>query len=146
MNVKIKKFVKKTVDVGIAFLFGVGFVFFAYVNLVGIFKGPVALYGLYNDMVQPTDWVSEVGCSSNSMGLTMRCGDTLFMNKVQSDEKLYIGRVYVYEKINKTIVHRLVACIDVDCNLTLFKGDNNPVAEFVNKSNITYQVVKVAYG
>lgn len=92
-----------------------------------------------------TDHVSRIGCDSDSMGLTLNCGDKVYSREVKNDESLLKGHIYIYEKGNQSIVHRLVACIDQDCNQTVFKGDNNQVAEFVNRSQIKKKVLQVEY-
>lgn len=91
------------------------------------------------------DYISRVGCSSNSMGTTFHCGDILYKAEVDAVDNLTIGSIYVYQFGNITVVHRLVQCVDEDCNLTVFKGDNNYKAEFVNRSDILYKVVRVEY-
>ncbi len=92
-----------------------------------------------------TEKVLKVGCDSNSMGLTINCDDKLYVDAVKSDEELFLGTIYGFRFDNKTFVHRLVQCVDIDCNLTVFKGDNNLVAEFVNRSDIVYRVETVRY-
>jgi hypothetical protein len=86
----------------------------------------------------------RVGCNSSSMGLTLRCGDILDIERYDGGE-LEIGRIYTYQDGNESIVHRIVACQDKNCNLVIFKGDNNQIAEFVNKTQITGKVLGVEY-
>ena len=86
----------------------------------------------------------SVGCNSSSMGLTLRCGDILDVKKYEGEE-LEIGRIYTYQDGNESIVHRIVACQDKNCNIVIFKGDNNQKAEFVNKTQITGKVLGVKY-
>jgi len=88
----------------------------------------------------------RIKCGSDSMGLTFGCGDLLYYRNVKKDEELIPGDIYIYRKDNDdNIVHRLIECVDIDCNLTVFKGDNNAVGEFVNKSQIIRKVESVRY-
>jgi hypothetical protein len=93
------------------------------------------------------DYVSEVSCKSNSMGLTVNCDDEVYISLVKSDDPLYIGYIYTYKDSidNHSIIHRLVYCLDSDCNSTVFKGDNNQAAELVNRNQIVGRVVSVKY-
>jgi hypothetical protein len=91
------------------------------------------------------DRVSTVDCESNSMGLTINCDDQAYIQHIDTDSVFELGGIYIYTKGNKTIIHRLVYCIDVDCNQTIFKGDNNAYGEEVNRSQIIGKVIKVAY-
>ena len=92
------------------------------------------------------DGVIKVQCGSDSMGLTFGCGDLLYYRDVKKNEELVPGDIYIYRKDdgNKT-VHRLVECVDIDCNLTVFKGDNNAVGELVNRSNVIQKIESVRY-
>jgi hypothetical protein len=92
------------------------------------------------------DGYSEIACGSNSMGLTLRCGDRAYTEGVGPNDKLWLGRIYIYHHTNKSnTVHRLVYCIDSDCNQSVFKGDNNLVGELVNRSQIISEVLSVEY-
>lgn len=88
------------------------------------------------------DW-GVVGCDTNSMGLTLRCGDKAYMKETNYFVR---GDVYTYnytvnETDNKTLIHRLVGCYkiqnetivdDLACEEYLvFMGDNNPYADKV---------------
>ena len=102
------------------------------------FNDPLVVYEGY-------DVKYKLGCSSDSMGLSLNCGDVQYSNFVNSSSYLETGEIYVYKRDNKSIVHRLVYCLDSDCNSTIFKGDNNEVAELVNRSEIVAKVVMVEY-
>ena len=65
------------------------------------------------------DFINTVSCNTNSMGLTMNCNDRLFVSMVDEGGELYLGRIYVYNDGNKSIVHRLVVCVDSDCNVSI---------------------------
>jgi len=91
------------------------------------------------------DRISEVGCDSDSMGLTMDCGDQVYLKYITVSDRLRPGSIYVYEDGNTSVVHRLVICVDTDCNMTVFKGDNNYIAELVDRRNITGIVTRVEY-
>jgi len=92
------------------------------------------------------DGVIKVQCGSDSMGLTFGCDDLLYYRDVKKNEELVLGDIYIYIKEDggKT-VHRLIECVDIDCNLTVFKGDNNAVGELVNKSNVIRKIEGVRY-
>lgn len=95
-------------------------------------------------IVNSVDVETQVGCKSNSMGLTIKCGDKIYGEYIEKDEVLVPGDIYVYDKSENgtaQVVHRLVLCLDDDCNSTVFKGDNNVVAEVVNRSDILYRVI-----
>ena len=88
----------------------------------------------------------RVQCGSDSMGLTFGCGDLLYYRDVERGGELVPGEIYVYRKDDGSkAVHRLVECVDIDCNLCVFKGDNNAVGELVNRSNVIQKVESVRY-
>lgn len=82
--------------------------------------------------------------NSDSMGILMRSYDDVYAIPVNNNF-LMEGRIYIYEENNRSIVHRLIKCIDIDCNQSVFKGDNNRVGEIVNKSQIKYRVKSIGY-
>lgn len=83
--------------------------------------------------------IFRMSCDSNSMGLTLNCNDQVIAKKF--NENLKLGEIYVYKgENNSNVVHRLVYCIDPNCNETVFKGDNNLYGEKVLKENITHWV------
>lgn len=90
--------------------------------------------------------VTKMSCDSDSMGLMFNCGDRIIKRKLNETEKPIIGKVYTYAKGKQSIIHRLVLCIDNDCNTTIFKGDNNKKAETVKREDITHEVLGVNYG
>lgn len=101
--------------------------------------------------VLDVDKIDKVGCESNSMGMTLNCDDVVYGEYLEEGKPLDVGGIYVYEKKdfnNETykVVHRLIKCVDYDCNMTVFKGDANVVGEFVKKEDIIYKVVRVTYG
>lgn len=94
----------------------------------------------------PTPWtgVVSVNCyGESSMGLTIGCEDTLELQSIQRYDKLEVGRIYVYEAENMTIVHRLVYCPDNCKRQALFKGDANYEAEMVNRSQVKWLVTSI---
>jgi len=96
------------------------------------------------DTIESYDHITFINCSSDSMGLMYRCNDLVKLKDYEG-EPLIEGDVYVYQMGNTSVIHRLVKCVDSDCNLSVFKGDNNAGGEFVNKSDIIYSVTGVAY-
>jgi hypothetical protein len=108
-------------------------------------KGSVEL-NLDTAELSKIDYVHKVACGSDSMGLTLNCGDKVYSRILENEEKLEIGSIYIYRSSNHTIIHRLVKCLDEECSMTIFKGDNNRVAEIVNRSEILYKVIKIEYG
>ena len=89
----------------------------------------------------------KTSCATDSMGLVIDC-----KNKVEiepyKNETLKEGSIYIYRsEINssKTIIHRLVYCLDSSCNWSIFKGDNNDRGEMVQKSQILYKVKGIEY-
>lgn len=103
------------------------------------------------EYVSGLEVVSSVGCSSDSMGLTLDCNDTIYGTVINGTDHLGAGNMYVYRKENGSrVVHRLVACVksekglvvkDNDCSGTLvFRGDNNLIGELVNRSQIESDV------
>ena len=91
------------------------------------------------------DMLSPIACGSDSMGLSFRCGDMLYLEYIGQSSELQIGKIYTYKQGNSSIVHRLVECMD-NCSIAIFKGDNNPIGEKVNRSQITALVKGVRYG
>lgn len=88
---------------------------------------------------------SKINCKSDSMGLVMNCMDTIYSVKVYEKTKLKLGRIYIYESGNHTVVHRLVLDCSKGCYGYVFKGDNNYVAEVVNRSQIIRKVYQVGF-
>lgn len=93
------------------------------------------------------DYANELSCESHSMGLTIPCGSVALQQKVNNAEQIEPGQIYVYEMPNATkqVVHRLVACVDNDCNMTVFKGDANKIAELIPREWIVSRVVMLQY-
>ena len=88
----------------------------------------------------------KVECGSDSMGLTFGCNDLLYYRDVGKNEKLVPGDIYIYRKDDDNkVVHRLIECVDIDCNLTVFKGDNNAVGELVERDNVLQKIESVRY-
>lgn len=104
--------------------------------MIDVTTGDVALY----------DTIGNVGCKTNSMGLTLDCGDILYQQKVLDTDVLQLGAIYTFNKGNMSVVHRLVACNDDNCSIATFKGDNNKYADvLIPRANITAKVVMVEY-
>lgn len=95
----------------------------------------------YIDLQLSEEWTT-VGCNSDSMGLVLNCNDKLDLEKFTGDIEL--GEIYIYRKPNKTVVHRAAFCIE-NCSMVVFRGDNNPKGEIVNRSDIIYRVIGVEY-
>ena len=116
-------------------------------NIIGISLGIIlALFFMQTKlMVIKFDGVGETSCDSDSMGLTLNCRDKIYYNYVSKNEPLELGMIYLYKKDNKIIIHRLVQCLDENCSIAVFKGDNNYIAEFVNRTQIIKKVEWVNY-
>ena len=92
------------------------------------------------------DGSMRVQCGTGSMGLTFGCDDLIYYRDIEKNEQFIPGDIYIYKKDDDSkVVHRLIECVDIDCNITVFKGDNNAVGEFVNKSQIIRKVESVRY-
>ena len=92
------------------------------------------------------DGTIKVACGSDSMGLTFGCEDLLYYRDIKNNEELTLGDIYVYRKDNgDNVVHRLIECVDIDCELMVFKGDNNAVGELVEKQQVIKKVESVRY-
>lgn len=87
----------------------------------------------------------KISNMSDSMGLSISYPDEAIGEKIKETDMLQEGNIYVYNSNNTYIIHRLIKCLDNDCNVTIFKGDNNKVGEIVNKSQIIYKVTAVVY-
>jgi len=88
----------------------------------------------------------KVECGSDSMGLTFGCNDLLYYRDVKKGEILVPGDIYIYRKDDDNkVVHRLIECVDIDCELTVFKGDNNAVGELVERKNVLQKIESVRY-
>ena len=117
------------------------------ISLITILSGNLSIhfqskkYGLTIN----SDYLMNISCASDSMGLIVPCKSKL-VSEDYNNESLKLGQIYIYKFEDKWISHRLVACVDKDCNVTVFKGDNNEIAEFVNKSQIGYYVKGINYG
>ena len=92
------------------------------------------------------DGSTKVKCGSDSMGLTFGCSDILYYRDVGKNEELIPGDIYIYRKDDGgKVVHRLIECVDIDCNLTVFKGDNNAVGELIERKDVLQKVESVRY-
>ena len=92
----------------------------------------------------------NVSCDSRSMFPTTTCRDTPIGRPVSQREQLDIGRMYTYD-LNVSddepqVMHRLVACLDHLCNLTIFKGDNNYAAEVIPRSAVKDKIEMISFG
>ena len=99
-------------------------------------RGAVAL--------QEYDAVAPVQCGSRSISLVVRCNDQLLLREVSQHQNLTSGHIYIYRAGNGIIVHRYVACED-HCRTIIMKGDNNRIAEKVNRTSIAYEVIGAYY-
>lgn len=91
------------------------------------------------------DTTLPVACTSQSMGLVVRCEDTLLLRHVPSTGRLVEGRIYVYAtNRTRSVVHRYVTC-ESNCTRLVMKGDNNRHAEKINRSQVQWEVVGAYY-
>lgn len=95
------------------------------------------------------DTITHVGCSSDSMGLSLNCNDRLYLLEDLEDHDYTVGSIFVfkspYNEGGRT-VHRLIMCLDPDCNEMIFKGDNSRVADpIINKEDVIGKVVMKKY-
>ena len=92
----------------------------------------------------------NVSCESESMFPTTTCRDTPIGRTISKREELQVGRMYTYDlnvsDEQSSIMHRLVACLDDMCNNTIFKGDNNYIAEIVPRSAIKAKIEMISFG
>ena len=65
-----------------------------------------------------------VDCSSDSMDYG--CNDIILCKTINKSSEMTIGKVYVYSKGNKKIIHRLIGVVD---SKLIFKGDNNDIID-----------------
>ncbi len=91
------------------------------------------------------DAVSRIACGSGSMGLMLDCNDQALLREVTLGSNLSVGHVYTYTSGNESIIHRYLGCVNPDCSRLFFRGDNNKVGEYVNRSLVTYELVGVYY-
>jgi len=96
--------------------------------------------------VDVKEYSFNVNNSTNSMGIIMRAGDKVFGREVTEKDILQEGNIYVYQGERTRVVHRLIKCLDIKCNQSVFKGDNNRVGEIVNRTDIKYIVTRIEYG
>lgn len=96
----------------------------------------------------------RVDCNSNSMGFTLDCNDLVTAVRIPITDKLIPNRIYVYRTINIlengdfediNIVHRFLGCIDDNCSILKFKGDNNDFSEDVQRSQVKYIVTDIHF-
>lgn len=92
------------------------------------------------------DYSSSVSCLSDSMGLTINCNDILYETKITNNTILNPGNIYTYTTDkNVSVAHRMIICLDNNCNMTIFKGDNNAVGEMIPREWLTGEVMMVEY-
>lgn len=90
------------------------------------------------------DATAPVVCGSRSMGLVLRCNDTLLLREVNPKDRLREGHIYTYHFENRSIVHRYLTSTD-NGTTVLMKGDNNRVPERIPRTAITYEVIGAYY-
>ncbi len=89
---------------------------------------------------------SRISCKSDSMGLIINCKDIVYSQLLGLNDTMVEGRIYIYKKGAKEVIHRLVKCLDDSCNEMIFKGDNNYIADkLVLRSQIVKEVVQIGY-
>lgn len=113
--------------------------------LIGLVINPIFGTTAYHELVDAKDpYISGVSCGSDSMGLVVPCGAKLHGHLLYDDEPLEMGQLYIYQDGPGMTIHRLVGCVDDDCEQVIFKGDNNLVIDdFVSRDDILYRVTMV---
>jgi len=117
------------------------FIFFIFVFMIIA----ISILFPHSDVVKliKSDGISEIGCGSDSMGLTISCEQNVRYHFVKETERLIPGDIYIYtmEEYNDTdALHRLIGCVKYEdgeiiegCGLgtsfLIFKGDNNRVMD-----------------
>tara|TARA_Y100000310_G_scaffold29667_1_gene28201 strand:+ start:1640 stop:1999 length:360 start_codon:yes stop_codon:yes gene_type:complete len=88
---------------------------------------------------------TKISCKSDSMGMILDCRDEVHSRLITNSDKVKEGRIYIYEKDGKEIIHRLVKCL-YNCTVLVFKGDNNYIADnLVKRSQVIKEVVQIKY-
>lgn len=92
------------------------------------------------------DRVGLISCDSDSMGLSINCGDVAYSKSITIDEELVLGEIYLYKlpDINNSVIHRYV--LDLGNGSLIFKGDNNEYAELVNREWVFAKPLYLKYG
>lgn len=130
---------------------------FMLVTTMALTNGSLSLQG-FDKTFSYDDW-GVVECDTNSMGLTLRCGDEAYLRETNTFTR---GMVYTYnftvnDTEETTIIHRLVGCYTIKNNTIVddmacsdylvFMGDNNDMADRIQTvSSADYkQVLYVRY-
>ena len=92
--------------------------------------------------------ISNIECTSQSMGLLFSCRDTIYSKLLNENSTLTEGKIYKYmNEKGYLIVHRLVKCLDETCQKLIFKGDNNYVADkIIDRNSVVEEVIQVRFG
>ena len=92
--------------------------------------------------------ISNIECTSQSMGLLFNCRDTIYSRLLDENSTLTEGKIYKYQnEKGYLIVHRLVKCLDETCQKLIFKGDNNYIADkIIDRNSVVEEVVQVRFG
>lgn len=134
---------------------GIGRLIDWYIALSPIILAVILVAALFIDIPEPViittsdlgDVAFNISCETNSMGQTFTCDDIVYGKHITDQTRVYEGKIYAYrdwEEVNESyIAHRLVLCLDADCNVSVFKGDNNRIGELVNRSYIEYEVTAI---
>lgn len=96
--------------------------------------------------MQEIDGITNIACSSDSMGLLMNCGDRLYYKDLKTNDELVDGEIYIFKSpyVNgTTAVHRLIWHNE---SHAIFKGDNNLVADpLIHRSDVLKIIVGIKY-
>ena len=92
--------------------------------------------------------ISNIECTSQSMGLLFSCRDTIYSKLLDKNITLTEGKIYKYWNENGYLVaHRLVKCLDETCQKLIFKGDSNYIAdEIIDRNSVVEEIVQVRFG
>lgn len=73
----------------------------------------------------------QTTCDTDSMGLVLNCGDHVKSTKVEIEDKISLGRIYIYHYPNSSYIsHRVGGCADYPkCQKLIFRGDNNKLID-----------------
>jgi hypothetical protein len=92
------------------------------------------------------DRVGLINCETDSMGLSINCGDVTYSRNVGFDDELELGEIYIYKdpEANHSVIHRLV--LELSNGSLVFKGDNNEWGELVPREWVLAEPLWMKYG
>jgi hypothetical protein len=114
--------------------------------IIGLFSMILTISGIaVIEAVSPTEreYSSTVKCGSDSMGLIFGCDNKVTGEYVNEGDGLVLGDIYVYQDDTEPVIHRLVY-INNDGSL-IMKGDNNYIAEKIDREQIISHVTRIEY-